>query len=148
MEDNRANKDVLTPSQLVGLGKIESAPLNNSCFSLSACLTPWKAPLPAQICVCFASGRCPLSERMLHLLDTEATFQQGVTSILVLMGREQLATVQIITISSAIVAIMAGLLLALAIASSIVLWNSTATDAAQQIQAGDLEARGGSHYRR
>jgi len=78
---------------------------------------------------------------MLELLDEEANFQQELLQSELNTGREQLATAQIITIASAIVVILAGLLLAFAIASDIASPILRLTDTAQQIQAGDLTAQ-------
>jgi len=78
---------------------------------------------------------------MLYLLDTEATFQQKLLQSELNTGKERLATAQIISICSAIVVVLAGLLLALAIARSIARPIQRLTDTAQQIQAGDLAAQ-------
>ena len=78
---------------------------------------------------------------MLYLLDKEATFQQELLQSELNTGREQLATAQIISIVSAIIVILVGLLLAFAIANDIARPILRLTDTAQQIQAGDLAAQ-------
>jgi nitrogen fixation/metabolism regulation signal transduction histidine kinase len=56
---------------------------------------------------------------MLDLLDREVSFQQELLQAELNTGREQLATAQIITIVSAVIVVLAGLLLAFAIANDI-----------------------------
>jgi len=136
----QANKDLLTPSQLVGLSKIESA-RKQFLLQPERMFAAVEGPDARTDLRLFRDQAVPLSDRMLFLLDTEATFQQVLLQSELNTGREQLATAQIISICSAIVAILAGLLLALAIARSIARPILRLTDTAQQIQAGDLGAR-------
>ena len=136
----QASKDLLTPSQLQALSKIESA---RSQFLLQPVrmFTAVEGPNARADLRLFRDRAVPLSDRMLYLLDTESTSQQELLQSELNTGREQLAIAQIISICSASVAILAGLLLALAIASSIARPILRLTATAQQIQAGDLGAR-------
>lgn len=136
----QSNKDLLTPSQLKGLSRIESA-RKQFLLQPERMFTAVEGPNARTDLRVFRDQAVPLSDRMLYLLDTEATFQQELLQSELNTGREQLATAQIISICTAIVAILAGLLLALAIASSIARPILRLTDTAQQIQAGDLGAR-------
>jgi methyl-accepting chemotaxis protein len=136
----QSNKDLLTPSQSVGLSKIEAA-RKQFLLQPERMFAAVEGPDARTDLRLFRDQAVPLSDRMLYLLDTEATFQQVLLQSELNTGREQLATAQIISICSAIVAILAGLLLALAIARSIARPILRLTDTAQQIQAGDLGAR-------
>jgi class 3 adenylate cyclase len=78
---------------------------------------------------------------MISRLDKQATFQQELLQSELNTGREQLAVAQIITIVSAIIVTLAGLLLAFAIANDIARPILRLTDTAQKIQAGDLAAQ-------
>src|SRR5919109_820480 len=89
----------------------------------------------------FRKEAVPISSRMLYLLDKEVSLQQELLQAELNSGREQLATAQIITIVSAVIVILAGLLLAFAIANDIANPILRLTDTAQQIQAGDLAAQ-------
>jgi methyl-accepting chemotaxis protein len=136
----QSNTDLLTPSQLVGLSRIESA-RKQFLLHPEHMFNAVEGPNARTDLRLFRDEAVPLSDRMLYLLDTEATFQQVLLQSELNRGREQLASAQIISICSAIVAILAGLLLALAIASSIALPIQRLTNTAQLIQAGDLGAR-------
>jgi class 3 adenylate cyclase len=78
---------------------------------------------------------------MLDLLDSEANFQQELLQSELNTGREQLATAQIITIGSAVIVILAGLLVAFAIANDIARPILRLTEVAEAIKAGNLTAR-------
>jgi len=136
----QSSKDLLTPGQLQALSKIEAA---RSQFLLQPerMFTTVEGPNARTDLSLFREQAVPLTDRMLYLLATEATLQQGLLQSELNTGRQQLATAQVISICSAIVAILAGLLLALAIASSIARPILRLTETAQRIQAGDLGAR-------
>jgi methyl-accepting chemotaxis protein len=136
----QAKKSLLTASQIEGLGRIEAA---RAAFLLQPELMfeAVEGPNARTDLLLFRTQAVPLSDRMLDLLDKEATFQQELLQSELNTGREQLATAQIITIVSAIVVILAGLLLALAIANDIARPILRLTDTAQQIQAGELAAQ-------
>jgi class 3 adenylate cyclase len=89
----------------------------------------------------FSTEAVPLSDRLLGLLDRQAGFQQELLQSELNTGREQLATAQIITIVSAVIVILAGLLVAFAIANDIARPILRLTDVAQTIKSGDLTAR-------
>ncbi len=139
-ETIQAKKNLLTPSQLKSLDKIESA-REQFLLQPERMFTAVEGPYARTDLRLFRVQAVPLSDRMLYLLDKEATFQQELLQSELNTGREQLATAQIITIVSAIVAILAGLLLAFIIASDIARPILRLTDTAQQIQAGDLAAQ-------
>ena len=136
----QSKKDLLTPSQIEGLGKIEAA---REAFLLQPGLMfeAVEGPNARTDLLLFRAQAVPLSDRMLYLLDKEATFQQELLQSELNTGREQLATAQIITIVSASIVILAGLLVAFAIANDIARPILRLTDTAQQIQAGDLAAQ-------
>jgi HAMP domain-containing protein len=136
----QAKKELLTPSQLDGLDKIESA-REQFLLNPELMFEAVEGPNARTDLLLFRTEAVPISDRMLDLLDKEATFQQELLQSELNTGREQLATAQIITIVSAIIVILAGLLLAFAIANDIARPILKLTDTAQQIQAGDLAAR-------
>jgi class 3 adenylate cyclase len=78
---------------------------------------------------------------MLELLDTQANFQQQLLQSELNTGREQLATAQVITIVSAGIVILAGLLVAFAIANDIARPIVRLTEVAETIKSGNLTAR-------
>gem|GEM_PF-437383 len=135
-----SKKDLLTPSQVEGLAEIESA---RDAFLLLPGLMfeAVEGPKARTDLLLFRTQAVPISDRMLNLLDKEASFQQELLQAELNTGREQLATAQIITIVSAIIVVLAGLLLAFAIANDIANPILRLTDTAQQIQAGDLAAQ-------
>jgi len=136
----QSSKDLLTPSQLQALSKIESA-RRQFLLQPERMFSAVEGPNARTDLRLFRDQAVPLSDRMLDLLDTEAAFQQKLLQSELNTGRERLATAQIISICSAIVVVLAGLLLALAIARSIARPIQRLTDTAQQIQAGDLGAQ-------
>src|SRR5918996_5668261 len=136
----QSKQDLLTPSQIDGLGKLESA--REPFLSLPALMfEAVEGPNARTDLRLFRTEAVPLSDRMLVLLDRQAGFQQELLQAELNTGREQLATAQIITLVSAIIVILAGLLLAFAIANDIARPILRLTDTAQQIQAGDLAAQ-------
>lgn len=136
----QAKKDVLTSSQVDGLGKIESA-REGFLLQPKRMFDAVEGPNARMDLLLFRTEAVPLSDRMLDLLEEEATFQQELLQSELNTGREQLATAQVITIASAIIVILAGLLLAFAIASDIARPILRLTETAQRIQAGDLAAQ-------
>jgi len=136
----QSGKELLTPSQLDGLAKIASS---REQFLLQPGLMfeAVEGPNARTDLLLFREEAVPISNRMLYLLDKEVDLQQELLQAELNTGREQLATAQIITIVSAVVVILAGLLLAFAIANDIARPILRLTDTAQQIQAGDLAAQ-------
>jgi class 3 adenylate cyclase len=133
-------QDRLTPSQIEGLGKIETA---RDAFLLLPVpmFEAVEGPNARTDLFLFRSTAVPLSDRMLDLLDSEANFQQELLQSELNTGREQLATAQIITIGSAVIVILAGLLVAFAIANDIARPILRLTEVAEAIKAGNLTAR-------
>src|SRR5688572_10715637 len=105
----QSNQDLLTPSQIEGLGRIESA---REAFLLlpEPMFEAVEGPNARTDLFLFRSTAVPLSDRMLELLDAQANFQQELLQSELNTGREQLATAQVITIVSAVIVILAGLL--------------------------------------
>ncbi len=136
----QSKKDLLTSSQVDGLGKIESA-RESFLLQPARMFDAVEGPNARMDLLLFRTEAVPLTDRMLDLLEKEARFQQQLLQSELNTGREQLATAQLITIASAIIVILAGLLLAFAIASDIARPILRLTDTAQQIQAGDLAAQ-------
>jgi class 3 adenylate cyclase/HAMP domain-containing protein len=136
----QTQKDLLIPSQIESLGKLEAA---RDAFLLQPGLMfeAVEGPNVRTDLLLFRTQAIPVSDRMLDLLDREVGFQQDLLQAELNTGREQLATAQIITIVSAIIVVLAGLLLAFAIANDIANPILRLTDTAQQIQAGDLAAQ-------
>ncbi|HEY3473013.1 MAG TPA: HAMP domain-containing protein, partial [Anaerolineales bacterium] len=136
----QSNQDILTQSQIEGLGRIESA---REAFLL----------LPGQMfeavegtnartdLFLFRSTAVPLSDGMLDLLDRQANFQQALLQSELNTGREQLARAQVITIVSAGIVVLAGLLVAFAIANEIARPILRLTEVAEAIKSGNLTAR-------
>src|SRR5688572_12679004 len=136
----QAKDDLLTPSQIDSLSKIESA--RDAFLLLPPDMFEAVEGLNARTdLLLFRTQAIPVSDRMLDLLDREVSFQQALLQSELNTGREELATGQIITIVSAVVVVLAGLLLAFAIANDIARPILRLTDTAQQIQAGDLAAQ-------
>ncbi|HZJ22527.1 MAG TPA: adenylate/guanylate cyclase domain-containing protein, partial [Anaerolineales bacterium] len=133
-------QDLLTPSQIEGLGKIESA---REAFLLlpGQMFEAVEGPNARTDLLLFRTQAVPISDRMLNLLDKEASFQQELLQAELNTGREQLAIAQIIIVVSAVIVGLAGLLLAFAITNDIARPILRLTDTAQQIQAGDLAAQ-------
>jgi len=139
-ETIQAKRHLLTPSQLQSLDKIESA-REQFLLQPQRMFTAVEGPYARTDLRLFRIQAVPLSDRMLYLLDKEVNFQQKLLQSELNTGRERLAIAQIITIVSAIIVTLAGLLLAFAIASDIARPILRLTDTAQQIQAGDLAAQ-------
>jgi class 3 adenylate cyclase/CHASE3 domain sensor protein len=136
----RSDQGLLTPSQIEGLGRIESA--REAFLSLpEPMFQAVEGPNARTDLFLFRSTAVPLSDRMLELLDTQANFQQELLQSELNTGREQLATAQVITIVSAVVVILAGLLVAFAIANDIARPILRLTEVAETIKAGNLTAR-------
>ncbi len=136
----QSEKELLTPSQLDGLAKIASSReqfLRQPGLMFEAV----EGPNARTDLLLFRKEAVPISSRMLYLLDKEVSLQQDLLQAELNAGREQLATAQIITIVSAVIVILAGLLLAFAISNDIANPILRLTDTAQQIQAGDLAAQ-------
>ena len=136
----RSRQDLLTPSQIEGLGKIESA---REAFLLlpEPMFEAVEGPNARTDLFLFRSTAVPLSDRMLELLDTQANFQQELLQSELNTGREQLARAQVITIVSAVIVILAGLLVAFAIANDIARPIVRLTEVAETIKSGNLTAR-------
>jgi class 3 adenylate cyclase/CHASE3 domain sensor protein len=136
----RLKQDLLTPSQIEGLGRIESA---REAFLLlpEPMFEAVEGPNARTDLFLFRSTAVPLSDRMLDLLDKEASFQQELLQSELNTGREQLATAQVITIGSAVIVILAGLLVAFAIANDIARPIVRLTEVAETIKSGNLTAR-------
>jgi class 3 adenylate cyclase/CHASE3 domain sensor protein len=136
----QASQDLLTPSQLEGLGRIEAA---REAFLLlpEPMFEAVEGPNARTDLFLFRSSAVPLSDRMLELLDTQANFQQQLLQSELNTGREQLATAQVITIVSAGIVILAGLLVAFAIANDIARPIVRLTEVAETIKSGNLTAR-------
>ena len=134
------NLDLLTPSQIEGLGRIESA---REAFLLlpEPMFEAVEGPNARTDLFLFRSTAVPLSDRMLDLLDRQANFQQELLQSELNTGREQLARAQVITIVSAGIVILAGLLVAFAIANDIARPIIRLTEAAETIKSGNLTAR-------
>lgn len=136
----QSTQDLLTPSQIDGLGKIESA--REPFLSLPPLMfEAVEGPNARMDLRLFRTEAVPLSDRILGLLDRQAGFQQELLQSELNTGREQLATAQIITIVSAVIVILAGLLVAFAIANDIARPILRLTEVAQTIKSGDLTAR-------
>jgi signal transduction histidine kinase len=89
----------------------------------------------------FRSEAVPLANTMLQLLDEETSSQQDLLQSDLNTGRSQLATSQQVTLIGAGIAIVAGLVLALAIREDIAGPIRRLTRTAEQIRAGDLDAQ-------
>ena len=136
----QSNQDLLTPSQIEGLGRIASA--REAFVSLpESMFEAVEGPNARTDLFLFRSNAVLLSDRMLKLLDTQANFQQELLQSELNAGREQLAAAQVITIVSAAVVILAGLLVAFAIANDIAGPIVRLTEAAETIKSGNLTAR-------
>lgn len=136
----QSNQELLTPSQIEGLGRIESA--REAFLSLpEPMFQAVEGPNARTDLFLFRSTAVPLSDRMLELLDTQANFQQELLQSELNTGREQLAAAQVITIVSAVIVILAGLLVAFAIASDIARPILRLTEVAETIKSGNLTAR-------
>ena len=136
----RSMQDLLTPSQIEGLGRIESA---RAAFLLlpEPMFEAVEGPNARTDLFLFRSTAVALSDRMLELLDTQANFQQELLQSELNTGREQLARAQVITIVSAVIVILAGLLVAFAIANDIARPIVRLTEVAEMIKSGNLTAR-------
>ena len=136
----QSRQDLLTPSQIQGLNKIATA---REAFLLlpTSMFAAVEGPNARTDLFLFRSTAVPLSDRMLELLDTEANFQQELLQAELNTGREQLATAQVITIVSAVIVILAGLLLAFAITNDIARPILRLTEVAETIKSGNLTAR-------
>jgi class 3 adenylate cyclase/CHASE3 domain sensor protein len=136
----QSNQDLLTPSQIEGLGRIASA--REAFVSLpESMFEAVEGPNARTDLFLFRSNAVLLSDRMLKLLDTQANFQQELLQSELNAGKEQLAVAQVITIVSAAVVILAGLLVAFAIANDIAGPIVRLTEAAETIKSGNLTAR-------
>ncbi|HET6821257.1 MAG TPA: hypothetical protein VFH34_01345, partial [Anaerolineales bacterium] len=136
----QSNQDLLTPSQIEGLGRIASA--REAFVSLpEPMFEAVEGPNARTDLFLFRSNAVLLSDRMLKLLDTQANFQQELLQSELNAGKEQLAVAQVITIVSAAVVILAGLLVAFAIANDIAGPIVRLTEAAETIKSGNLTAR-------
>ena len=135
-----SKKALLIPSQLESLDKIGSA-REQFLQQPPRMFAAVEGPYARTDLRLFRVQAVPVSDRMLYLLDKEATFQQELLQSELDTGRKQLAIAQIITVVSAVIVILAGLLLAFAIASDIARPILRLTNTAQQIQAGDLGAQ-------
>ena len=136
----QSNQDLLTPSQIEGLGRIASA--REAFVSLpEPMFEAVEGPNARTDLFLFRSNAVLLSDRMLKLLDTQANFQQELLQSELNAGKEQLAAAQVITIVSAVVVILAGLLVAFAIANDIAGPIVRLTEAAETIKSGNLTAR-------
>lgn len=89
----------------------------------------------------FRTEAVPLAETMIQVLEEETTLQQDLLQADLNNGREQLNTAQVVSIAGAAIVLLAGLVLAWAIARGIVRPILKLTGTAQQIQAGDLAAQ-------
>ena len=136
----RSRQDLLTPSQIEGLDRLESA---REAFLLlpEPMFEAVEGPNARTDLFLFRSTAVPLSDRMLELLDTQANFQQELLQAELNTGREQLARAQVITIVSAGIVILAGLLVAFAIANDIARPIVRLTEVAETIKSGNLTAR-------
>ena len=136
----RSRQDLLTPSQVEGLDRLESA---HEAFLLlpEPMFEAVEGPNARTDLFLFRSTAVPLSDRMLELLDTQANFQQELLQSELNTGREQLARAQVITIVSAGIVILAGLLVAFAIANDIARPILRLTEVAETIKSGNLTAR-------
>ena len=136
----QSQKDLLIPSQLEGLERIESA---RDAFLLlpSLMFEAAEGPTARTDLLLFRAAAVPISDRMLYLLDKEASFQQQLLQAELDTGRKQLATAQIISLVSAVIVILAGLLVAFAIANDIARPILRLTEVAETIKAGNLTAR-------
>ena len=136
----QSNQDLLTPSQIEGLGRIESA---RAAFLLlpGQMFEAVEGPNARTDLFLFRSTAVPLSDGMLDLLDKQANFQQELLQSELNTGREQLARAQVITIVSAVIVILAGLLVAFAIANDIARPIVRLTEVAETIKSGNLTAR-------
>jgi len=135
-----AEKDLLTASQLEGLDKMEFA-REQFLLQPDRMFAIVEGPYVREDLRLFRSQAISLSDRMLYLLDKEATYQQTLLQSELNTGREQLFTAQIISIVSAIIGVLAGLLLAFAIANDIAGPILRLTEIAELIKSGDLDAR-------
>jgi class 3 adenylate cyclase/CHASE3 domain sensor protein len=136
----QSNQGLLTPSQIEGLGKIESA--RAAFLSLpEPMFEAVEGPNARTDLFLFRSTAVPLSDAMLDLLDRQANFQQELLQSELNTGREQLARAQVITIVSAVIVILAGLLVAFAIANDIARPIVRLTEVAETIKSGNLTAR-------
>jgi len=84
----QSSKNLLTPSQLQGLSKIESA-RKQFLLQPERMFTAVEGPNARTDLRLFRDQAVPLSDRMLYLLDTEATFQQELLQSELNTGREQ-----------------------------------------------------------
>lgn len=136
----QSERDLLTPSQIEGLDEIESA---RDAFLLlpKPMFDAVEGPNARTDLFLFRASAVPISDRMLDLLDKEASFQQELLQAELNSGRKQLATAQIITIVSAVVVILVGLLVAFAIANDIARPIVRLTEVAEAIKSGNLTAR-------
>ncbi len=89
----------------------------------------------------FRTEAVPLAKTMIQVLEEETTLQQDLLQADLNNGREQLNTAQVVSIAGAAIVLLAGLVLAWAIAREIVRPILKLTGTAQQIQAGDLAAQ-------
>jgi class 3 adenylate cyclase/CHASE3 domain sensor protein len=136
----QSSQDLLTPSQIEGLGRIESA---REAFLLlpGRMFEAVEGPNARTDLFLFRATAVPLSDGMLDLLDKQANFQQALLQSELNTGREQLARAQVITIVSAGIVILAGLLVAFAIANDIARPILRLTEVAETIKSGNLTAR-------
>jgi class 3 adenylate cyclase/CHASE3 domain sensor protein len=136
----RSSQELLTPSQIEGLGRIEAA--RAAFLSLPGPMfAAVEGPNARTDLFLFRSTAVPLSDRMLELLDTQANFQQELLQSELNTGREQLARAQVITLVSAVIVVLAGLLVAFAIANDIARPILRLTEVAETIKSGNLTAR-------
>ena len=136
----QSRRESLTPSQLDSLEKIQAA---REQF-LQQPVQMFEAVEGANArtdLLLFRQEAVPISNRMLYFLNKEVDFQQRLLQSELNAGKEQLATAQIITIVSAVVVILAGLVVAFAIANDIARPILRLTDVAETIKSGDLTAR-------
>jgi nitrogen fixation/metabolism regulation signal transduction histidine kinase len=89
----------------------------------------------------FRTEAVPLSETMIQVLEEETTLQQDLLQADLNNGREQLNTAQVASIAGAAIVLLAGIVLAWAIAREIAQPILKLTGTARQIQAGDLAAQ-------
>lgn len=89
----------------------------------------------------FRTAAVPLANRMLQILADETTLQQDLLQSDLNLGRDRLNTAQLTSIAGALIVLLAGLILAWAIAREIARPILRLTGTAQRIQGGDLAAQ-------
>jgi len=136
----QSGKGLLTPSQLDGLDKIESA-REQFLQQPGQMFEAVEGPNARTDLLLFRNEAVPISNQMLYFLNKEAAFQQKLLQSELNTGKEQLATAQIITIVSAVTVILTGLLVAFAIANDIARPIVRLTEVAETIKSGNLTAR-------